>query len=73
VDTHVKRVVNRLKISDQQAVEKIEAELLKLIPREDWTRFSNAAIMFGRRICQARKPRCPECHFREWCPSVVSS
>ena len=73
VDTHVKRVVNRLKISDQQAVEKIEAELLKLIPREDWTRFSNAAIMFGRRICQARKPRCPECPFREWCPSVVNS
>ena len=73
VDTHVKRVVNRLKISEQQEVEKIEAELMKLIPRQEWTRFSNAAILFGRRICQAKKPLCPSCPFREWCPSVVSS
>jgi len=73
VDTHVKRVVNRLKISNKDEVEKIEAELLKLIPREEWTWFSNAVILLGRRICQAKKPLCPSCPFREWCPSVVSS
>jgi endonuclease-3 len=73
VDTHVKRVMNRLKISVQPDVEKIEAELLKVIAREDWTFFSNAAILFGRRICQAKKPRCPSCPFREWCPSVVDN
>jgi endonuclease-3 len=69
VDTHVKRVVNRLNLSKHEDVEKIEAELLKLIPRDDWTLFSNATILFGRRICQAKKPLCPTCPFREWCPS----
>jgi endonuclease-3 len=69
VDTHVKRVANRLKLSDSAEIEKIEAELMKVVPQADWTQFSNAAILFGRRICQARKPLCPSCPFREWCPS----
>lgn len=73
VDTHVKRVVNRLNLSVLAEVDKIESELLELIPKKDWTLFSNAAILFGRRICQARKPLCPTCPFREWCPGVVNS
>jgi endonuclease-3 len=73
VDTHVKRVANRLKLSNSTEIEKIEAELMKAIPQSDWTQFSNAVILFGRRICQARQPLCPSCPFREWCPSAVNS
>lgn len=69
VDTHVKRVANRLKLSEATDVEKIEADLMQLLPVEEWTYFSNAAILFGRRICQARKPLCPSCPFKDWCPS----
>jgi endonuclease-3 len=68
VDTHVKRVVNRLQISRQEDPDKIEKELMNLIPQEKWTFFSNAMILFGRKICQARKPRCPACPFLSWCP-----
>ncbi len=68
VDTHVKRVANRLKLSEANEVDKIEAELMKLLPQENWTYFSNATILFGRRICQARKPLCPSCPFKDWCP-----
>ena len=71
VDTHVKRVVERLGLSDKKNVNKIEQDLMQLVPQEKWSWFSNAMILFGRHICQARKPRCPECPFQEWCPSVV--
>ncbi len=71
VDTHVKRVVERLGLSDKKNVDKIEQDLMQLVPQEKWSWFSNAIILFGRHICQARKPRCPECPFQEWCPSVV--
>ncbi|HFE64216.1 MAG TPA: endonuclease III [Caldithrix sp.] len=71
VDTHVKRVVERLGLSDKKNVDKIEQDLMQLVPQEKWSWFSNAMILFGRHICQARKPRCPECPFQEWCPSVV--
>jgi endonuclease-3 len=69
VDTHVKRVMHRLKLSTKSDVNKIEQELMKMVPQTDWTFFSNATILFGRQICQARKPRCAECPFEEWCPS----
>jgi endonuclease-3 len=68
VDTHVKRVVNRLQISQQENPDKIEKELMDMIQQEKWTFFSNAMILFGRKICQARKPRCPACPFLSWCP-----
>ncbi len=70
VDTHVRRVVQRLELTrEKKNVDKIEQELMALVPQEKWTWFSNALILFGRHICQARKPKCGECPFREWCPS----
>jgi len=68
VDTHVKRVSERLGLSSETNVEKIEKDLMDHIHQSDWTWFSNATILFGRNVCQARKPKCPECPFREWCP-----
>lgn len=70
VDTHVKRVAQRLGLSAQSNPDKIEQDLMALVPQESWTWFSNAMILFGRHICQARKPKCGECPFREWCPAV---
>ncbi len=69
VDTHVARVTIRLALTGHQKPDKIEQKLMAVIPRIDWTQFSNAMILFGRRVCQARKPKCPECPFLEWCPS----
>lgn len=69
VDTHVKRVVWRLNISEEKDVNKIEAELMQFVPGDKWTYFSNAMIIFGRNICQSRKPKCAECPFQSWCPS----
>jgi endonuclease-3 len=69
VDTHVARVTIRLELTDQEKPDKIEQKLMAVIPQTDWTQFSNALILFGRKICQARKPKCPECPFMEWCPS----
>ncbi len=71
VDTHVRRVAQRLGLSAQDNPDKIEQDLMALVPQEKWTWFSNAMILFGRHICQARKPKCEECPFREWCPAVV--
>ncbi len=71
VDTHVRRVAQRLGLSAQDNPDKIEQDLMVLVPQEKWTWFSNAMILFGRHICQARKPKCEECPFREWCPAVV--
>jgi len=67
VDTHVKRVVQRLELSSHDEVNKIEQDLMQFISIKDWTFFSNATILFGRQICQARKPRCADCPFQEWC------
>lgn len=69
VDTHVKRVAQRLLLSAEKNADKIERDLMAAVPQEKWTWFGNAMILFGRNICQARKPRCSECPFREWCPS----
>lgn len=69
VDTHVKRVVQRLELSAEKNVDKMERELMELVDQNKWTWFSNAMILFGRQLCQARKPICIECPFQNWCPS----
>ena len=71
VDTHVKRLSGRLGLSRQADPEKIEQDLLKLVPKKDWLDFNYMLVNHGRKICQARKPRCPECVIRKLCPSAV--
>ena len=71
VDTHVARLCNRLKITSAKTPEKIEKDLVKLVPREHWTLFSHWIIWHGRRRCNARKPDCPNCEIRELCPSAA--
>ena len=71
VDTHVARLCGRLKITSAKTPEKIEKDLVKLVPREHWTLFSHWIIWHGRRRCGARKPDCPNCEIRELCPSAA--
>jgi len=71
VDVHVKRLSGRLGLSRQEDPEKIEQDLLKIVPRKDWLDFNYLLVNHGRRICQARKPKCPECPLAGLCPSAV--
>ena len=68
VDTHLKRVTARLGLAFEQDPDRIEAELRALVPEAEQTRFSWVVGEHGRRVCAARKPRCPECPVRTLCP-----
>jgi endonuclease-3 len=70
VDTHVRRLAGRLGLSRQTDPDKIEQDLLKLVPREDWIIFGHLLILHGRRICTARAPKCPLCPVNDLCPSA---
>jgi endonuclease-3 len=70
VDTHVQRLSRRLWMTEETDPEKIERDLLPLIPRERWTRFGHLMQDHGRAICKARKPECPICPVAELCPSA---
>ncbi len=67
VDTHVKRVANRLGLTHNLDPEKVERELMALYPEDRWTQVSMTVIQFGRDVCDARKPRCWECPLRDRC------
>lgn len=67
VDTHVFRISGRLKLSKQKTPEKVEQDLMKLVPRERWISFGHQVIWFGRKICQARKPLCADCPLEPLC------
>lgn len=69
VDTHVRRLSERLGLSQQGQPEKIEKDLMAIVPREEWLDFNYLLVEHGRKICQARKPKCPDCPLRELCPS----
>jgi endonuclease III len=69
VDTHVKRVGTRLGFTSQKDPDKIEQDLMRLIPREKWFDFTYVLIDHGRAICQAKKPKCTECPVEDLCPS----
>jgi endonuclease-3 len=70
VDTHVRRVSQRLAFTRQEDPVKIERDLIRLVPRADWARFPHLLIWHGRRVCDARKPRCEECPLAlDLCPS----
>lgn len=67
VDTHVKRVTQRIGLTKEIDPERIEFDLMDYVPREDWTRLSNLLIWHGRRTCTARRPLCPRCIIRTLC------
>jgi endonuclease-3 len=68
VDTHFKRVIGRLGLSDETNPDKIERSMWDLVPEENWTRLSMVVNEHGRRICAARKPLCPSCAIADLCP-----
>jgi len=69
VDTHVHRISRLLKLTRQDTPEKIERDLMALVPRERWTWFGHTLIQHGRGICIARRPKCEACVISDWCPS----
>ena len=69
VDTHVTRISNLLGLTTNKNAEKIEQDLIKLVPKKDWVMFSHWLISHGRRICKARRPACNECVLEKLCPS----
>jgi endonuclease-3 len=67
VDTHVQRLSQRIGLTRNQDPVKIEFDLMGIVPKEDWTRFSNLLVWHGRRTCIARKPLCEKCVIRAFC------
>jgi endonuclease-3 len=72
VDTHVKRLANRIGFSEQTDPDKIEQDLMQLIPRPVWSSFTYVLIDHGRAICQARRPQCETCPIEPLCPSSMA-
>lgn len=72
VDTHVKRVASRLGLTDETAPEKVERDLMELLPREEWHPFAWRLILHGRTRCTARRPDCEGCEISSECPSAFS-
>jgi endonuclease-3 len=70
VDTHVKRLSGRLGLSRESDPDKIERDLLRLVPKKDWLDFNYMLVNHGRKVCQARKPRCPACPLQALCPAA---
>ncbi len=71
VDTHVKRISRKLGFAKAEDPEKIEYELMKVLPKEHWILWNIHIITLGRTICVARSPKCRECFLRELCPSAM--
>jgi len=70
VDTHVTRLSNRLGLAKGEDAVKLEQQLMKLVPQNDWTLFSHWLIWHGRRRCPARKPDCANCEIQNLCPQI---
>ncbi|HEX8736920.1 MAG TPA: endonuclease III [Pyrinomonadaceae bacterium] len=70
VDTHVARLSQRLGLTEHEAPEKIEKDLQELVAQKDWIMFPHWLISHGRKICQARKPKCSECVLNDICPKI---
>jgi endonuclease-3 len=69
VDTHVRRLAQRLGLTRHDDPVKIERDLMRIVPREHWAIFPHLLIWHGRRVCQARRPRCESCVIEDLCPS----
>jgi endonuclease-3 len=70
VDTHVQRLSRRLDFSKEERPDKIEEDLMKLFPRDRWIHLAHLLIHHGRAICEARRPKCPQCPIEDLCDSV---
>jgi endonuclease III len=70
VDTHARRLSRRLGLTRHEDPNRIERDLMKLLPPGEWTPFSHRLIVHGRRVCHARKPRCEACFLKDLCPSA---
>lgn len=73
VDTHVKRIAGRLGLSREKDPDKIERDLLQIVPREAWLDFNYLVVNHGRALCPARKPLCAQCPLSHLCPSAAES
>jgi endonuclease-3 len=69
VDTHIQRLSQRLGFTKEENPEKIERDLMNVVPQEQWTIFAHRMIQHGRQVCQARQPKCGECLLAPECPS----
>jgi endonuclease III len=72
VDTHVSRLSQRLDLTDNKTPEKIELDLAALVPKKHWIMLPHWLIFHGRRVCEARRPKCSECVLNDLCPSRVT-
>lgn len=72
VDTHVRRLAQRLGLTESDDPAKIEADLMNIVPRDKWMRLTDLLIFHGRRICVARKPKCDACVLNKICPSAFT-
>jgi len=72
VDTHVRRVTARLGLTANEDQDKIEKDLMKIVPRDKWMRITDLLIYLGRRVCTARKPKCDICVLNRICPSAFT-
>lgn len=73
VDTHVKRISRKLGLAVSEDPEKIEYELMEVLPRDHWILWNIHIITLGRTICTARKPKCEECFLRQFCPEYIGT
>jgi endonuclease-3 len=71
VDTHVGRLSQRLGLSKEKNPDKIERDLMVIIPKKDWLDFNYMLVNHGRKVCASRKPRCPACQLKQLCPSAT--
>ena len=72
VDTHVRRLAQRLGLTESDDPTRLEADLMNLVPREKWMRITDLLIVHGRRVCIARKPKCDACVLNKICPSAFT-
>ena len=72
VDTHVLRLVERLVLTQSRTREKIETDLMRIVPKDSWLRFSDLLIFHGRKVCTAKKPKCSICVLNDLCPSAFT-
>ena len=71
VDTHVSRITQRLGLTKNTDPNKIEQDLIEIIPKDEWINFSHMLIWHGRKICDARKPKCEACFLNKLCPKLL--